>query len=241
MQRSARNLGGPLEPMVDHAHAIVLIAICTCLLFSSSSSSTLSISKAADNRAWGISVAGLQMSISGLTSNDSKVPEFQVALRNVGHQDIAVSLGVMLANGNSKFPKKITLDLTDSNGTTRKLRYSKPAFIAGRLDDYVVLLRPIDHISSQAAVREGDRTMTFPDDSIVTLASGPIYSFRIRLSDFWSPDTKEFQVALSKGKYQVTAQLEGDGPTLHSSWSSNIASMKSWKGQLQSNTLEIER
>ena len=198
------------------------------------------MSKPGDNRAWGTSVAGLQMSISG-TSNNSKLPEFQVALRNVGQQDIAVSLGVMLANGKSKFPSKITLNLTDANGTTRKLRYSKPAYVAGRLDDYVVLLRPIDRFSSQAAVREGDRTVTFPDDSIVTVASGPIYSFSIRLSDFWSPDTKEFQVALSQGKYQVTAQLEGVGPTLHSSWSSNIASMKSWKGLLQSNAFELER
>jgi hypothetical protein len=197
------------------------------------------ISKADDNRPWGMSVAGLQMSISGLTSDDSKVQEFQVSLRNIGHQDMAVDLGIMLANGNSKFPNKITLILTDANGTTRKLRYSKPGFIFGRVDPYVVLLRPNDRFSADG--HQQDRTVTFPDDSIATLASGPIYSFSIRLDDFWSPDTKEFQVALAHGRYRVTAQLEGDGPTLHSSWSSNIASMQSWKGQLQSNALEIDR
>lgn len=219
---------------------IVFIAISTCLFLSPSYSSTPKISKS-DTLAWGISVDGLQMAISGPTSNDSKVPEFQVSLRNVGQQEIAVSLGIMLANGNSKFPRRTTLNLTDANGTIRKLRYWKPASVAGRVDDYVVLLMPIERFSSQVAVREEDRPSTLSDDSIVTIASGPIYSFRISLSDFWSPDTKEFEVSLSHGKYQVTAQLEGDSPTLHSSWSSNIASMKSWKGQLKSNTLEFER
>lgn len=218
---------------------IILMAISTCLLSSSSSSSTLKIDNSTGDRRWGTTVTGLQMSISGPASKDSGVPEFQLALRDVGQQDLALNLGIMLGNGNLKFPNKITLNLTDAEGATRKLRLSKPAYVAGRVDDYIVLLQPSKRYSSQVRSREEGRTVTFSDDSIATLVSGSIYSFNLSLNDFWSPDTKEFQVKLSPGKYQITAQLETDGPT--KLWSSHVPLMNFWKGNLQSNAFEFDR
>jgi hypothetical protein len=161
-----------------------------------------------------------------------------MAFQNVGPQKLALNLGIVLGNGASKYPNKITLNLVDANGATRRLRLFKPTFIAGRVDDYIVCLEPIDP-SSQVAFSEEGHTVTWSDDSIVTLVSGSIYSINLSLDDFWSPDTKEYRLKLSPGKYQVRAQLETDGPTRL--WSTQIKSMNFWKGALETNALEFDR
>src|SRR5688572_26462595 len=48
---------------------------------------------------WGLPTAGLQMSITASAKDRHGSPEFAVAIRNVGEQDIAVNLGLMLPNG----------------------------------------------------------------------------------------------------------------------------------------------
>ena len=64
----------------------------------------------------GCSVDGLQMSISAADLQNLDVPEFQVALRNAGKQDVTLNLGFMLANGKVQLPQNISLNVTDAPG-----------------------------------------------------------------------------------------------------------------------------
>jgi hypothetical protein len=155
----------------------------------------------------------LQMSISATGKDKVGNPEFQVAIRNVGEQDVTLNLGMMLANGKplngrkSLFPTNIRLNLTDTEGKTRELHFSEPR-IAGRVDDYVVPLRV-----------------------------GSVYTLKLPLSQFRSPDTKEFTLELKPGEHQVSAQFEGGGAR----HDSGKFIMNFWKGKLQSNTLKLEQ
>ncbi len=143
----------------------------------------------ASKEQWGLATQGLQMSIS--TTGKDKVgnPEFQVAFRNVGEQDVALNLGIMLANGKVQLPDNVRLSLTDVNGRVRELHFSdkKHPGVAGRVDDYVVPLRV-----------------------------GSVYMLKLPLSQFWSPNTNEFTLELKPGKYQISAQFEG-GKAKHDS------------------------
>lgn len=190
---------------------IVLSAICICLFLSLFLSSALSRGRSIESLQWGAPVDGLQMSISATHSSNLDTPEFQVSMWNIGEQDVTLNLGTMLANGKVQLPERIGLNLTDSRGKTRKLRFRYPA-IAGRIDDYVVPLR-----------------------------AGSIYILTFNLDQFWSPDTKEFQLKLPPGKYQIAAQFEGGGVKTSNLDMPGIKLMNFWKGKLQSNALAIER
>ena len=189
-------------------------ASCACLFLSLFFSSAASRGQAIDNSQWGTQVNGLQMSISAVDSSEADVPEFQVAFRNAGEQDVTLNLGMMLANGKVQLPNRIRINLTDGSGKTRKLRFAdkRYGFVAGRVDDYIVPLR-----------------------------AGSIYTLKLSLNQFWSPDTKEFALKLSTGKYQVTAQFEGGGASAVNLDMPGIKLMNFWNGKLQSNTLELER
>jgi hypothetical protein len=163
---------------------------------------------------WGLTKQGLRMSISADGRDKAGNPVFQVAIANVGEQDVTLNLGMMLANGKplnggkALFPTSIRLNLTDATGKTRELRLSEPAGVAGRVDDYVVPL-PV----------------------------GSVYTLRLSLSQFWSPDTNEFRLELKPGKYQVSAHFEGGGATHDSS----KFIMNFWEGKLQSSTLTLDK
>jgi hypothetical protein len=171
---------------------------------------TETTAREASKEQWGLTTQGLQMSISA-TVKERGNPEFQVAIRNVGEQDVTLNLGMMLANGKplkggkSLFPTNIRLNLTDPKGKRRELHFSEPG-IAGRVDDYVVPLRV-----------------------------GSVYTLKLPLSQFWSPNTKEFTLELKPGKHQVLAQFEGSG----AKHGSSKFIMNFWKGKLQSNTLTL--
>jgi hypothetical protein len=92
--------------------------------------------------AWGTPTEGLRMAISSVAPDAKKpgVPQFTIAIENVGDRDVVLNLGRMLANGKTMFPTAIALSVTDSDGRTRELHYVL-AFVAGRMDDYVVALR----------------------------------------------------------------------------------------------------
>jgi hypothetical protein len=170
--------------------------------------------RAAENLQWGAPIDGLQMSITALNSGDMSVPVFQVALRNIGERDVTLNLGIMLANGKVQLPDRIRLSLIDAGGSRRELRFFDKRYpaIAGRVDDYVVPLR-----------------------------AGSTYILTLSLDQFWSPDTKEFQLKLSRGQSQVVAHFEGGKARTGNLDMPGIKLMNFWEGELDSNALAVER
>src|SRR5882762_9505959 len=90
----------------------------------------------------------------------------------------------MLADGKVQLPDRISLNLTNEGGRIRKLSFFDKRYpaVAGRMDSYIVPLR-----------------------------AGSIYTLRLSLHQFWSPDTKEFDLKLLPGRNQISAQFEGGG------------------------------
>jgi hypothetical protein len=163
---------------------------------------------------WGSSVAGLQISLFAVDSSKGSDPELQLALRNVGNQDITLNLGSMMANGKVQLPDNITLNVSDAQGRKRKFNFGdkKHSFVAGRLDDYVVPLR-----------------------------AGSSYTLRLTLDQFWCQETNEVEVRLLPGKNQLSAEFEGGNAKLVNLDMPGIKLMNFWVGKVQSNTLSIEK
>jgi hypothetical protein len=147
------------------------------------------------------------MSLSVLMTGNRNDPEFEVALRNMGEQDVSLNLGIMLANGKVQLPGKIHLNLTDGSGRNRELLFTYPA-VAGRVDVYVVPLR-----------------------------AGSTYTLKLRLDQFWSPSPEEFRLKLKPGRYEVLAQFQGDGAETSNLDMAGMKLMDFWKGKLQSNVV----
>jgi hypothetical protein len=160
---------------------------------------------------WGLPIQGLQMSISAVGQDKIAEPEFQVALRNIGEKDVTLNLGMMLANGKVQLPTGIRLILAEPSEKERELHFAEPN-IAGRVDDYVVPLRV-----------------------------GSMYTLKLKLNQFWSPNTKETRLKLETGRYQVSAQFQGSDAKTHNTGSESIALMNFWRGKLQSNVLSFRR
>lgn len=194
--------------------AVVLRVISTCLFLNLFLSSASSRVQSIDSLQWGAPVDGLQMSLSTANSRKMDIPEFQVVVRNAGEQDVTLNLGFMLANGKVQLPESISLNLTDAHRKTRKLNFFDRRYsgVAGRVDDYVVPLR-----------------------------AGSSYTLKFSLDQFWSPDTKEYELKLYPGKYQITAQFEGGGAKTSNLDMPGIKLMNFWQGKLQSNALAVER
>ena len=189
-----------------------VIGICLYLIVSMSSASSRAQSNG--NVQFGAQVDGLQMSISAFGSHKLDMPEFQVALRNAGKHDVTLNLGYMLANGKVQLPENISLNVTDALGRTRKLKFFDKRYpgVFGRVDDYVVPLR-----------------------------AGSTYALKLSLDQFWSPDTKQFELKFIRGKYQITAEFEGGGAKTSNLDVPGIKLMSFWVGNLQSNIIEVER
>jgi hypothetical protein len=171
-------------------------------------------SQTIEGRQWGASVAGLEISLFAVDSSKGRDPELQLALRNVGDQDITLNLGSMMANGKVQLPDNITLNFSDAQGRVRKFKFGdkKHSMVAGRLDDYVVPLR-----------------------------AGSTYTLRLSLDQFWCQETSEFKVRLLPGKNQLSAEFEGGGAKLVNLDMPGIKLMNFWSGKVQSNTLSIEK
>ena len=194
--------------------ANVLSAVSICALLTLSLSPASSGGRPAESGQWGAPVGGLQMSVSAVDSINAGVPAFQVALRNVGEQDVTLNLGVMLANGKVQLPERISLNLTDAAGRTRALRFfdKKYPAVAGRMDDYVIPLR-----------------------------AGSTYTLALNLDQFWSPATKEFQLELLPGEYRIFAEFEGGGAKVDNLDMPGMRLMNFWGGRLRSNALVVKR
>jgi hypothetical protein len=153
---------------------------------------------------WGPAANGLQMSLVLMTGQRDD-PEFEVSFRNMGAQDVCLNLGFMLDNGRVQLPEKIHLNLLDGSGRNRELQFSDRRYpgVSGRMDDYVVPLR-----------------------------AGSTYTLSLRLDQFWSPSTQEFEVKLKPGRYEVSALFQEDRAE-----TSKLIFV--WKGKLESNPVEI--
>ncbi len=194
--------------------AIVCGVICTCLFLTHVASPASSRVQSIGDLQWGPPVQGLTMSILAIDSHDLDVPEFQVAIRNAGKEDVTLNLGLMLANGKVQLPQNISLNVTDATGQTRQLQFFDRRYpgIFGRVDDYVVPLR-----------------------------TGSSYTLKLSLGQFWSPDAKDFKLKIGPGKYQITAQFDGGGAKTSNPDVSGIKFMNFWVGKLRSNIMVVER
>jgi hypothetical protein len=75
---------------------------------------------------------------------------------------------------------------------------------------------------------------------IAWLRAGSTYTLDIGLDQFWSPETKEYELKLAPGDYQIFLEFEGREPDLLSH-EQQINKMNFWKGTLKSNTLAIRK
>ncbi len=116
----------------------------------------------------------------------------------------------MLANGKVMNPDKIQLTLVDDSGKSRELHFASPWAISGRMDDYIVPLR-----------------------------AGSAYTVKVRLDQFWSPDTQESTVHLKPGRYEVSAQFQGSGAGIINTGMEGMKLLNFWIGNLQSNPVFI--
>ena len=182
-----------------------------CVVFGFSNSFSVTPGQSGENLRWGQANDGVQMSLSLENVNGS---ELQVAFQNVADHDVTLNLGVMMANGKVQLPNYVSLNLTDSQGRTRVFRFAdkKHSYIAGRLDAYVVPLR-----------------------------AGSRYTLKLKLDQFWCQETEEFEITLPRGKSFLTARFQGRGGEAVNLDMPGLRLMNFWLGNVESNTLTIER
>lgn len=161
---------------------------------------------------WGLPVNGLQMSISEDEPTNDGNPRFQVQFRNIGKQDFMLNLGRVLGNGRTQIPDRISLELPDPSGKTQRLKFFNNIFVAGRVDDYVIPLKT-------------DST----------------YSITVDLDQFYSPDSKGFNLRLTSGRTKVVGSLDGLVAMNINSDTPGIALMEFWTGKVWSNTLVVQK
>lgn len=157
--------------------------------------------------------ADLKMSIRATDARSADSLQFEVRIENVDEQDTVLNLGAMLANGKALLPDAIRLTLIDPGGRSRELHFSDRRFpgIAGRVDDYVVPLR-----------------------------AGSAYTLMLRLSDYWCPETKEFEFELRRKPYRVRAELIGKRAQHVNSDTQWLKSTRFWIGKLQSDVVRFQ-
>jgi hypothetical protein len=161
---------------------------------------------------WGPVVDGLKMSLSVKTNVTPTDPELDIAIQNMGTNDIALDLGIMLANGKYQLPDNIGLNITDSLGKLLKLNFFDRRFgaIGGRVDDYAIPLR-----------------------------AGSTYTLEVQLDQFWSGEAGIWGMKLGPGTYNISAELQGTNATIINSGTSDLRLMNFWKGKLQSNSVTV--
>jgi hypothetical protein len=170
-------------------------------------------------QSWGEPVNGLQMSLlrDQFASGSSKDLKFRVELYNQGETDLVLNLGIMLANGAKQYPWEISLtltDLTDPQGKIHRLKLPGPAFIAGRMDPFVL-----------------------------PLPSSASFSISLDLRNCWSKGPGGLDLRdLKGGPYVLEAQFTGtDFPKENTNLDMRgISLMPYWKGTVVSNRLRFE-
>ena len=141
------------------------------------------VSKASE-RTWGAVVSGLQMRIKldQAESMQVKTPKFRIELRNAEESDLTLNLGIMLDNGRKQYPTAIFLNLTDTQGKSRRLDPIGPAGVAGRVDPFVL-----------------------------SLPVGATFSMPVDLDKYFAVVSKEYDYKPTPGTYSLEAQYTGKG------------------------------
>src|SRR5690349_10570723 len=168
----------------------------------------------------GQAVDGIQLTISENGLINPGVPKLQAVFRNVTDHDINLNLGEV--GGSSPRPCKLDnrdisctlnfqLDVTDRNGATRTYTFRGTSFVAGRVDPYIVYLRPQS-----------------------------TYTLELGVDQFWSPATREYQsLVLLADRYKLSLEFEGREPGIVNLDQSYISKLIFWKGKLISNSLSV--
>ena len=161
--------------------------------------------------AWGQSLNGLRLGISGARTAPSQGARFIVALQNTSTRNFVVNIGQMLGNG-AMFSSAVRLALTDSAGHTRELQFFNRQYlgVGGWLGDFTVAL---------------------PAGSAHTLPGS--------LDQYWSEATKEIGLRLAPGRYRISARFEGTG-AIRPNPNQDVASLNFWRGMVQSNIFEFD-
>jgi hypothetical protein len=156
----------------------------------------------------GRTVDGVQMCLATSGSN------LLLTFSNVGDRDVILNLGTMLSNGKVQLPNRVAIKFTDAQAKTRLFKFAdrKHAFVAGRVDDYVVPLRV-----------------------------GSMYSLQLTLDQFWCQETKEFSIPLLSGDNYLSAQFEGTGAHAVNLDMPGIKLMNFWLGNVESNVVTMRR
>jgi hypothetical protein len=166
-----------LPNIVRHALWVVLLAGFAFLDVSS-------VAWKASARTWGDVVSGLQMRINldQAKNVQVKTPKFRVELRNAEESDLTLNLGIMLDNGRKQYPTAIFLNLTDTQGKSRRLDLIGPPAVAGRLDTFVL-----------------------------SLPVGATFSMPVDLDKYFAPSSEEYDYKPTPGTYSLEAQFTGKG------------------------------
>ncbi|MGE3274536.1 MAG: hypothetical protein AB7O67_05455 [Vicinamibacterales bacterium] len=155
--------------------------------------------------AWGPTVDGLRIGL--VLAADPGRQGLDIVLQNVGDADFVLRLGSMLANGKVMWPTAITLFLTAPTGATCERVFVDRRYpgVAGRLDDYIVAMRPASS-----------------------------YSFRVTLSDYPKPGATRFDMTLPRGRYILRARFDGKGAQHLNSDTPGVKLLNFWRGQVES-------
>jgi hypothetical protein len=145
--------------------------------------------------------------------DQTKLPRFQLELRNVGEHDLVLNLGITLANGSRQYPQAIVLTIVDPQGKSRPFDLIEPGGVAGRMD-------PL----------------------ILPLPVGSAFSLPIDLSKYWPAASKEFEFRFYRGRYSLEARFTGKGVSSQETNLDvkGIALMPYWTGTATSNRLQFE-
>lgn len=161
---------------------------------------------------WGPAVDGLRLSLSLSETSNPADPELDIALENVATNDMALDLGIMLANGKYQLPNNIGLNITDSTGKVLKLNFFDRRFgaISGRIDDYAIPLR-----------------------------AGSTYILKMQLDQFYSGAAGIWGMKLDAGSYDISAEFTGTDAKAVNSDDADLRLMNFWTGKLSSNTVHV--
>ena len=133
--------------------------------------------------------------------------QFRAELRNEGVQAVVLNLGIMLDNGRMQYAGGIHLLLSDAHGKQLHLELRGPGIIAGRVDPMAVPLPP-----------------------------GATFTLPIDLRNCLAPQENVWDLALTAGRYRLSAAYKGEGVSQTSANldMKGIALMPFWIGDVTS-------
>lgn len=161
-----------------------------------------------DGPTWGKAHEGLRIGIDKVhfPRPGRGRPEFRVILENVGDDDLAVNIGIMLANGRAQYPNAIWLLAEGPDGRKQQLIPNGPGRIAGRVDPM-----------------------------LVPLPAGASYAVRCTLNQFSIGESAEPAAHLKPGVYRISAVYDSaKARTFERKNVMSFFSARHWKGTVRS-------